>query len=198
MRDVLLPFVLLSMVACAGAPEGATTATPSPSTALPDATPAASPTADGQAPRPYTAAQIRETHPDGTLLRIAIRQQGQEFVQFMRFENGDDEAVDVVTWVERPDGEPMGPKTTQHATWTELRDHAAFDAAKTERVRSRCEVGAGTFACWKYTVAGADSAAPVSHFHFADERPGPPVLFVMERDGQELVRAELVEYRRGS
>ena len=177
-----LVLALLSLAACQAAPDGGS---PPPTGA------------DGTLPRPYTAEQIRAAHPNGTLLRLRLVQPGREMVQLMRFDNADDEGVDVVSWVETPAGQAVGARSTQRSSWVELRDHAAFAAAKTRRRRSRCDVPAGAFDCWLYTVASESDDEPVSHFHFADGQPGPPVLVVMERDGAEVMRAELLEYRRG-
>lgn len=152
---------------------------------------------DGKAPIPYTAEQIRAAHPDGTLLRFRVSQQGREIVQCMRFENGDADSVDVVSWMEMPGGERVGEGSAQRATWRELREHGAFDAASTSRQRGRCEVPAGRFDCWLYSVEGDGEGGAEQLFYFADEKPGPPVLLVMTLDDAEVMRMELLEYRRG-
>ncbi|MFK7739139.1 MAG: hypothetical protein AB8H80_02360 [Planctomycetota bacterium] len=162
------------------------------------------PTGGEIAPPPYTADQIRAAHPDGTLLRFRVTQgaegaaDAQQIVQLMRFENGDDDAADVVSWVESLNGERIVADRRQRSRWDELRKHGAFAAAKTARTRSSCTVPAGSYECWKYVVAGTSSDDPVSHFHFADSKPGPPVLLVIRSGNEQIMRMELLEYRPGS
>jgi hypothetical protein len=38
----------------------------------------------------------------------------------------------------------------------------------------------------------------VQRLYFAHKKPGPPVLIVSEADGKEMMRMELLEYRRGA
>ena len=61
-------------------------------------------------------------------------------------------------------------------------------------------VPAGTFDVWRYTVLGiADgSGGPaLTHFSFALDRPGPPVLMEAETDGEISLRMVLIEDSRG-
>jgi len=85
----------------------------------------------------------------------------------------------------------------QRTSWEELRDHAAFDAALTEREKSMCSVQAGDYECWHYTVSADVAGKTVQHFYFAIDKPGPPVLLVMNRGDDEILRMELLEYLRG-
>jgi hypothetical protein len=95
-------------------------------------------------------------------------------------------------------GEPMGTVDRSESTWVELRDHAAFPAARTHRVRSTATVPAGRFEVWQYTVQTEEDGAPVTtRFSFALDRPGPPVLLEQEIDGQVTLRMALAEDSRG-
>jgi hypothetical protein len=60
-------------------------------------------------------------------------------------------------------------------------------------------VAAGRFDCWRYTVTEippGEGAPTTSVFHFATDRPGPPVLYEMHRDGERVFRMELLEDTR--
>lgn len=154
----------------------------------------------GKAPTPYTAAEIREAHPDGTMLRFAVQAgpRAPEIIQVMRFDQSDAEGVNVESWTEDLRGTRLGDATRARATWDELRDHAAYDAVLAAREPSHCVVVAGDYDCWLYTVqsASTDSGA-VERYWFAHTKPGPPVLLVREQGGLEVLRMELLEYRRG-
>ena len=94
------------------------------------------------------------------------------------------------------DGRVFQEKSNQ-STWEELRDHAAFPSDRATRDVASCMVAAGTFDCWRYTVRGEkDGAATTSVFHFANDRPGPPVLYEMYVEGERSFRMELREDSR--
>lgn len=154
---------------------------------------------EGTAPRPYTAEQIRDAHPDGTELKFLVHQTDADaVVQVMRFGGATAEGTTVESWTETRDGVRVGASKKQRAGWQELRDHAAYDAALTARERSACSVKAGDYECWHYTVRAADKAdQTVQHFYFAIDMPGPPVLLVVQRGDDEVLCIELLEYRRG-
>ena len=156
--------------------------------------------AEGPAPTPYTAQQIREAHPDGTRIAFLLEQPGQErFVQVMHFVDGDAVAVTVETWYETLAGEPLGARGSQRSAWTELRDHAQFDASQTTREHAEVTVFAGTYDCQLYTVSeGEGAAAQTTRYWFAVDKPGPPVLLTMQAGEQEVMRMELREYTLGS
>lgn len=184
MHRISLPVILLGATACQSAS--------TEHTAPPDQT-----ATTGSSPTPYTEGQIQAAHPNGTLLRFRIVQPTGEVVQHMRFDNGDDSAVDVVSWSEDSANQALNKPTKQRARWSDLRDHASFASTRTVRRRARCKVPAGSYDCWEYVVRGAKDDQPTQRFYFADDKPGPPVLLVTERDGTELMRMELLEYRRG-
>ena len=149
-------------------------------------------------PSPYTAEQIRDAHPDGTVLRFRMWTQATgDVVQQMEFVGGDAEGTTVRQSYEK-DGVAAGNPTEQRATWTTLRDHAVFDAATTEREVGRVTVPAGTFDCWIFSVRRVATPGVVQRLWFALDKPGPPVLVVSEDDGDEVMRMELLEYRRGA
>jgi len=74
----LRAFLLFSFVACSAANELADSPT------------------EGTAPPPYTAEQIRDAHPDGTVLRFLVMQPDSDaIVQVMRFGGGTDAGTSV-------------------------------------------------------------------------------------------------------
>jgi hypothetical protein len=155
--------------------------------------------ASTNAPTPYTAAQIRKTNPPGTRLVFRLESTGQPaMLRVIEFVGGDATIAVVEQSMLSEQGEPLGNVDRFEATWGELRDHAAFPAASTDRVRSTATVPAGRFEVWMYTVESEEAGAPVTtRFSFALDRPGPPVLLEQELDGQVTLRMALIEDSRG-
>ncbi len=183
LRKTLLPLALVTMnSACATT----TTTTSTTMTA-------------GHAPTPYTASDIRLANPPGTTIVFRIEEPGKPPVRkTIRFVAADAEGCEVEDRVEGVDGASPEPPSRVTARWEELRDHALFPAATTRRSRERRTVAAGTFDCWLYEVEGqGDAAGTVSRFHFALDRPGPPVLFETVAGGNVVFRMEMVEDSRG-
>lgn len=158
---------------------------------------------EGQAPTPYSAAEIRRGCPSGR--KIVYRMERHRgaggatleepvvVLQTFLFRDGDEEGVDFVQSHRAPDG-PDGPEQSIRATWKQLQSHAAYPAARTTIESASVEVPAGTFDCWLYTVrAGDDPAAGVQKVWFAKDRPGPPVRRVQEKDGQLVFSMEMTE-----
>jgi hypothetical protein len=77
----------------------------------------------------------------------------------------------------------------EHATWEQLRGHASFPLAATTIETGVADTPAGQFRARIYTVRKGDD---VSRFYFADERPGPPVLFYTEKAGVRAITSVLV------
>lgn len=154
-----------------------------PNTPFPDAE------IEGLAPIPYTAEEIRANHPSGSITHLEVVRDG-EVVEVVHTEFLDADALSVTLRMSRFDaaGAPLGEVVEQRATWAELRGHAHFPAAATELGHSNVEVPAGEFECWVYRVYAGDAANTVVTYHFAVDEPGPPVLFIEERDGVETGR----------
>ena len=192
-RHLSLPFVLVAFLGgCAG--DKAETVQPAIITSEGVAA-----LASTNVPTPYTAAQIREANPPGTRLVFRLESTGQPAVlRVIEFVGGDATLAVLEQSILSEKGEPLGAADHSEATWVELRDHAAFPAASTDRVRSIATVPVGQFEVWKYTVETEEDGAPViTRFSFALDRPGPPVLLEQELDGQVTLRMALVEDSRG-
>lgn len=177
MRTALPLAVLLSplLVAC--------TATPAPELAESAVEP-------GLLPFPYTAEEIRLGNPPGTVLVHRLERAGSPTVLRETHFVADDGTTAGMREVVRQDGDVIR-ESAGEATWVELRDHASFPADAAVRAEASCEVPAGRFDCWLYTVAGDDGSE--SRFWFARSRPGPPVLYEVEQGGEVVFRMTLVE-----
>ena len=155
------------------------------------------PATPATAPTPYTAEQIRDANPTGTVRVYRIQQSGQPtVVQTMTFLRSDEAGARVESSMTTEGGEPFGLTTTTEAGWEELRNHAAFLMEITQRKRAECTVSAGRVECWLYTVAGEERGVPtLNRFWFALEMPGPPVLMEIEREETITFRMELLNVR---
>ncbi len=150
------------------------------------------------APTPYSAEQIREANPPGTVLVFRIEEPpAPPVLNVMRFTSGDAQGVIVENQTLTEDRTPIGELVVSESSWTELRDHAAFPASKTQRTETRCEVPSGTYSCLLYSVQSEEDGTPItSRFFFADTKPGPPVCYEREQAGQVTFRMVLLEDSR--
>ncbi len=145
-------------------------------------------------PPPFTAEQIRDEWTQGFWLDTRVTTDAG--IKISRTE--------VLTWSEtsaelreaplqqadtglQAVGEP-GP--TQTAQWEQLRDHALFPRAVTERRREARSTVLGELDGWVFRVTGENGA--ISEFFFADRYPGPPVSFSRWLDGKQIFNAEQV------
>jgi len=179
---------------------GATAATTAPATTAPAATaPAAEPAPVEMMPTPYTAREIRDANPPGTQLAYRVEEADADpirrIMKFLKSESGN--AV-LETLTLRVTGEPIGFPQRSEATWEELRDHALFPADGTTRTRSKVTVPAGEFDTWLYTVTASQAGVTsTTLFHFADDRPGPPVLLESRLGDRVVSRMILTGDSRG-
>lgn len=186
--------------ACGGAPD---VAAPTSPIAAPADTSSGKPTAGSSAaeapvemaPPPYTAEQIREATRAGRTLVFAITAEGAPAKRrTTRFVAVDPDGAQIETETADADGKNAVTGPLERATWEDLRKHAEFPRAAVTVTEARVKVKAGEFDCAVYTVKDDRG---VTTLHFAKELPGPPVLFVTERDGKVVSRSELVEHRAG-
>ena len=152
--------------------------------------------ADGTMPRPYRAEQIAAAFSLGTWNRYRIATAGRPTVE---------QRTEVVAWspeevtmeqqVFAEDGQALGPAAPMQATWDELREHAAFPAAGTVLHLAELSLPCGSFACQRYTVHGEANGQPsVSTFWFANDRPGPPVLYTVDTAGERSMTMTLLDW----
>lgn len=151
------------------------------------------------APFPYTAAEIRDANPPGTVRIYRMESRDTSFLQKMSFLSLSEEGrARILTERTTEQGVPLAGAETTEADWVELRDHASFPAAQTVRSEERIQVPAGTFDCWLYTIHSTDrGVTATARFWFAHDEPGPPVCMETEQGGEIVQRMTLIEVRRG-
>jgi hypothetical protein len=190
----MLSFLLV--VACAH--RG--TATPEPVAPPPVTTLAVEPTAaeaGEMATPPYTADQIREAMPVGTMIVYRRVEAGKDpYLDRMTVTAADATTCTIADAVVDADGKVLTDHGTQTAAWEELRKHAEFPVAGMEKSDSSVDVPAGHFGTWKYVVTAPDGM--VSTYHFAPELPGPPVWMEMRAGDVVAFSMVLVSRSRGS
>lgn len=132
-------------------------------------------------PLPFTVEELREANPIGTILAFRVEQTGATpLVQSIRVARADDVFVVLETWTMDEDGRMVGTPVSTRKKWSELVE-PLLPAGSTVVTDARCEVPAGTFDCWQYTVAAGDRTR---RYYFAKELPSAPVLSVLEEGGR--------------
>lgn len=148
--------------------------------------------AEGKAPTPFTADQIRAASPAGRTSLFRISGGGQSLLLRFRFGEGDAEAVRLETVNLSERRTPLAPPKVTRVSWRELQAHASYDENATTIEEATVEVPFGKFDCLLYTLKGARA---VQKFYFAKELPGPPVRMVVEANGEVRQTMELLEHR---
>ncbi len=136
--------------------------------------PAAAPAADAMAPTPYTAEQIRDAMPVGTVLVYRRVESGREpYLDRMTVVASDAAGCTIADAIVDDGGAVLSEQGESVAGWEDLRKHAEFPAASTQRIDDAVDVPAGHFDTWKYVVTDPDGT--VTTYQFARTLPGPPV-----------------------
>lgn len=145
-------------------------------------------------PTPYTAEEIRDAWVEGFEVTTRTRSAAGETYSQTR----------VVAWTEKGfaivDKEldaqgrerPGAGGTHYSGTWEELRLHARFPASSATREREVRETPLGQLEGWLYKVQGEEG---LTEFFFADNLPGPPVVYSREGHGLDGFVAEQIERR---
>lgn len=180
--------LLLALVACAPRPAPPVAAA-SVEPVLPAGPPA--PTDDGTLPRPYTAEQIRDNHPEGTVVTLRVENATDPpAVMEWTFTGATATEVTIASKLFAADGTLLKDEGSETSRWTELREHAAFPAESTRRTEETVTVPAGRYDCWRYHV---EDEGVTTDFWFAETEPGPPVqMEVYGPDGHLLRRMSLL------
>ncbi len=155
---------------------------------------AATEPADGHAPTPYTAEQIRDATHQGRryLFRVTLGTESP-LTREMRFVRVDAQGATIASSMRDADGREVAPAEESTVTWEELRQHALFPARATTITDESIDVAAGHFETRHYTVRD-DEEGTTSHFWFANDLPGAPVKLVTEHEGTPLMTMELVTH----
>lgn len=184
MRRIVVP--LLFVCGCAASsppqPTPTTTAALPPPPVVVDASIVKS--AEEFAPTPFTAAQIREACPVGRVIPFRMDMPGKPSItHVMKFVAVDADGADIESLDRDDKGKDLGPAEKEHATWEDLRKHAQFPKSATTIEDSVAETPAGKFTTRVYIVKNEHD---ITYFHFAMDRPGPPVFFYTERNGERI------------
>lgn len=183
-------FAALALVGCGGA--GGTSASPASTTSSSNAA-----LRDVRLPTPYTSEEIRCNSEQGLRLDywVDVPGKGRE-VQMTGFIAVDAEGADFEHNTIDMTGHLVGTSERKHATWAELRDHAAFPTATTKTREESTTVPAGMFRCTVYERVDPDGGSET--FWFAKTMPGPPVRMQTRRAGAVVEERQLARLIRGS
>lgn len=147
--------------------------------------------APGQAPTPFTAAEIRDRCAVGKTIRIRVEPDGEApYQRVTRYVECDDSGATLERSALALDGSPLGEPDLDRVTWLDLQGHASFPAADTEIEPDRIETPLGDLECLRYTVR---EGAAEKVFWFAKDLPGMPVRFLTRIDGKVVMTATVVE-----
>ncbi|MSP55910.1 MAG: hypothetical protein EXR69_09955 [Myxococcales bacterium] len=152
------------------------------------------------APRPFDALALAAGIPQGTRIRLRIESAGEITVE-QRWEFARCTATDATirSTVHDAAGVLIKDEGESTTSWAELEKHASFPAANTERGEGVSSGPLGPLDVWLYTVTvpGGDGVMLVKHFEFARALPGPPVVYTIERQGEEIFRMTMLERTPG-
>lgn len=124
---------------------------------------------------PYSVAQLRRAMVAG--LEVVMRVESPiagTFSRRMVVEQAGAEGVSMRESTLEEEFRNRMPDTNVDASWDQLRDHACFPSAQTERSRVTAETPFGELAAWRYQV-DQDSVRLV--LTFADAMPGLPIAY---------------------
>ena len=130
------------------------------------------------------------------MIRLRIESAGDPTVeQRWEFSDGTADSVVIDSRVYDDKGVLLKDEGTSKNLWADLEKHASFPAAATSRTDEVYDGPLGHLAVWLYTVtvAGDDGIMLVKRYQFAKTIPGPPVLFTIERQGEEIFRMTMLE-----
>ena len=124
--------------------------------------------------RPFTADEIRDEWVPG--FQLLMRRSFPESTRIERWTvvSTDDVGTEIEKATIADDGSVVGEPSVVRSTWVELRDHASFPAAHSNREWVSLSTALGDFEGWLYRVADPDSAT-VQEFFFVPSLPGAPV-----------------------
>ena len=147
--------------------------------------------AQTMAPTPYTAAQIRDAMPVGTVVVYRRVEAGKEpYLNRMTVVAADETSGTIADAVIDEQGVVLSEEAPATMQWEELRKHAEFPVAALQTSDSAVDVPAGHFDTWKYVVTEPDGT--VTTYQFARTLPGPPVWMEIRAADAVAFSMELV------
>jgi len=178
MRTVLL---LLAVIACGGEPTAPGKVTSSDEASDP---------AEDLTAAPFSADQIRAAMPVGTTWVFRIETAGMPVeVSEWTVTAATEDSVTIRTVARNEAGEEVKPAIEETSDFEQLLSHARFPAAATVRREGSVDVPAGQFETISFEVSTSQGEmTSLRSFHFAKNKPGPPVLFTAQTNGREVFR----------
>jgi len=161
-----------------------------------DAAVAPSPTeaafaAQAMAPTPYTAAQIRDAMPVGTVIVYRRVEAGKDpYLNRMTVIATDEASGTIADAVVDAQGTVLSEEPPATMQCEDLRKHAEFPVAALQTTDDAVDVPAGHFDTWKYVVTDPDGT--VTTYQFARTLPGPPVWMEVRAHDAVAFSMELV------
>jgi hypothetical protein len=147
--------------------------------------------AQTMAPTPYTAAQIRDAMPVGTVIVYRRVEAGKDpYLNRMTVLSADTVGCKIADAIVDDQGSVVSEEGETEAGWEDLRKHAEFPVAAVQRSDDAVDVPAGHFDTWKYVVTEPDGT--VTTYQFARTLPGPPVRMEIRAGDTVAFSMELV------
>ena len=142
-------------------------------------------------PTPYTAEQIRDAWVQEFEVTTRPRSAAGEVYSRTTVEAWTEQGFAMSEITVDDQGRPAPGEEVAHytGTWEDLRDHAKFPVSTATRARADRDTPLGHLEGWLYRVQGAKG---VTEYFFADDLPGPPVVYRREGEGLEGFVAEQV------
>lgn len=155
--------------------------------------------ADGNAPPPFTAEQIRDaTAPGRTYVYRIQSAQAPPVIVRMAFVSVTLEGATIRHTTTSESGERLGEPEDSWSTWDGLVGHALWPASVTTIGDAEVEVPAGRFDAVQYTiVTDREGHRGVTQAWFARTLPGAPMRLVVEEDGRLVRDMTLLEHLPG-
>lgn len=134
---------------------------------------------------PFTAEQIRDEWTPGLTLVLNFIYPDRQEWQRWTVVGADADGAEIEYQPLDGQGQPIAAPQRAPSSWTDLRDHALFQADQSSRERSRRETIMGELEGWLYKVHDPQ-AETRTEFFFADQLPGAPV-WMETRSGEEVI-----------
>jgi len=148
--------------------------------------------APGQAPTPFTAAEIRDRCAVGKTIRVLVEIDGEPpYQRVTRYVECDDSGATIERSDLALDGSPLEEPEVDQVTWLDLQGHASFPEDDTTIESEAIETPLGELECLRYTVRDSSSEKV---FWFAKDLPGMPVRFLVRNEGKVGMTVSVVEH----
>lgn len=141
-------------------------------------------------PTPFSAEEIRDVWVEGFEVTTRTRSAEGEVYSRTRVIAWSEDGFGMVEIQVDEQGRPQERNVSQYTgTWDELRSHALFPVSIASRERAERETPLGHLEGWLYRVRGGEGT---TEFFFADDFPGPPVVYRRQGEGLDGFVAEQI------